>query len=140
MAVQPASPDVVAQVKEGFECWNGGEIDLMADSYADDAEVDTTQVVPDGRVYRGREDFVRYFHETWDAWERIRMEPLEVIDVGGDRLVVDVKVSGQGRHSGIEVDQRMGYLYSARDGLLVRLRMFPTKEAALAAAEQEEEG
>ena len=40
----------------------------MADSYADDAEVDTTTALPDGRRYKGREEFVRYFHEQWDAW------------------------------------------------------------------------
>jgi hypothetical protein len=49
MTSQPVSPDIKAFVDQGFSCWNGGEIDLMTDSYADDAEVDTTTVLPDGR-------------------------------------------------------------------------------------------
>jgi hypothetical protein len=30
-------PDIKALVGKGFTCWNGGEIDLMVDDYADDA-------------------------------------------------------------------------------------------------------
>ena len=38
---------------------------------------------PDGRWYKGREEFVRYFHEQWDTWDDLRMDPLDVADVGG---------------------------------------------------------
>jgi ketosteroid isomerase-like protein len=53
MTRQPVSPDIKAFVDQGFSCWNSGDIDLMADSYADDAEVDTTTALPDGRRYKG---------------------------------------------------------------------------------------
>ena len=133
---RPVSPEFRAFVDQGFECWNGGEIDLMADDYADDAEVDTTTALPDGRCYKGREQFVRYFHEQWDAWDRVRMEPLDLADVGGGRYVVEVRMTGTGRSSGIEVDQRMGLLYTLReqDGKVARVQIFPSRDAALEAA------
>jgi ketosteroid isomerase-like protein len=64
------------------------------------------------------------------------MEPLGVADVGGGRHVVEVRVTGKGRNSGIEIDQRMGSLYSLReqDGKVARLQMFPSRDAALEAA------
>jgi hypothetical protein len=34
----PVSPEIRAFVDHGFECWNGGEIDLMAHDYANDAD------------------------------------------------------------------------------------------------------
>jgi hypothetical protein len=133
---RPVSPDVQIFVDQGFSCWNGGEIDLMADDYADDAEVDTTTALPDGRCYKGREQFLRFFHEQWDAWDRLRMEPLDVAEVGGGRHVVEIRATGTGRNSGIEIDQRMGFLYTLReqDGKVARLQMFPSRDAALKAA------
>ena len=129
-------PDIKALVDKGFTCWNTGEIDLMVDDYADDAEVDTTTAVPDGRRYKGREEFVRYFHDLWDAWDRLRMEPLDVVEVGGGRFLVEVRLTGTGRSSGIEIDQRAGFLYTLheRDRKVARVQTFPSKDAALEAA------
>jgi ketosteroid isomerase-like protein len=136
MTGQPASADIKAFVDQGFSCWNSGEIDAMADSYADDAEVDTTTALPDGRRYKGREEFVRYFQEQWDAWASLRMEPLDIATFNGGRHVVEVRMTGKGRSSGIEIDQRMGLLYTLRDqdGKVARVQMFPTKHQALKAA------
>jgi ketosteroid isomerase-like protein len=130
------TPEIKAFVDQGFACWNGGEIDLMADGYADDAEVDTTTAFPDGRCYEGREEFVRFFHDQWDAWDRLRMEPLDVVDAGGGRYVVEVRLTGTGRGSGIEIDQRMGFLYTLReqDGKVARNQVFPSRAEALEAA------
>jgi ketosteroid isomerase-like protein len=136
VTARPVSREARAFVDQGFACWNGGEIDLMADYYADDAEVDTTSAVPDGRLYRGRAEFLEYFHEMWDAWERLRMEPLDVLDLGEGRFVVEVRMSGKGRSSGIEVDQNLGLVYTMRpeDGKVARVEMFPGRDAALEAA------
>jgi ketosteroid isomerase-like protein len=133
---QPVSPDIQVFVDHGFACWNAGDIDLMADYYADDAEVDTTTAAPDGRCYRGREEFVGYFHDQWDAWSGLRMEPLEIAAASGETFVVEVRMTGIGRSSGIEVDQRMGFLYTLReqDGKVARVQLFPSREAALQAA------
>jgi ketosteroid isomerase-like protein len=130
------TPEIKDFVDQGFSCWNGGEIDLMADDYADDAEVDTTTALPDGRCYKGREQFVRFFHEQWDAWDRLRMEPLDLASAGGGSYVVEVRLTGTGRGSGIEIDQRMGFLYTLReqDGKVARCQMFPSRDAALEAA------
>jgi ketosteroid isomerase-like protein len=129
-------PDIKALVGKGFTCWKGGEIDSMVDDYADDAEVDTTGAVADGRCYKGREEFVRHFHDLWDAWDRVRMEPLDVAEVGGGRFLVEVQLTGTGRSSGIEIDQRAGFLYTLheQDRKAERVQMFPSKDAALEAA------
>ena len=142
MTARPVSGEARAFVDQGFACWNGGEVDLMADYYADDAEVDTTAAVPDGRVYTGRAKFLHYFHEQWNAWERLRMEPVEVLDLGDGRFVVEVRMSGKGRSSGIEIDQKLGLVYTMRleDGKVARVQMFPSRDAALDAAGATEEG
>jgi hypothetical protein len=49
--------------------------------------------------------------------------------------VVDVDQTGRGAGSGLEVTQRgLAYLVTVRDGLIVRLYLYPDRAAALAAA------
>lgn len=127
------SPDVIERFKDGFECWNGGELDLMQDMYAEDGEFDLSAVFTDTRPYRGRESMRRQWDEMWETWEGVRMDPLEVFDVGNGRFVVDVRLWGRGKRSGAEVDQRFAYLYTLRgsDEKIARCQLFSTVQAAM---------
>ena len=104
----------------------------MQDMYAEDGEVDLSAVFTDTQPVRGRESMRRYFDDLWEIWEGIRMDPLEVFDVGGGRFVVDVRWWGKGKRSGAEVDQRLAYLYTLReaDNKFIRCQLFPTIQAA----------
>jgi hypothetical protein len=63
-------------------------------------------------------------------------EPLGIADVGGGRYVVEVRLTGKGRSSGIEIDQRAGFLYTLReqDRKVARVQMFPSKDVAFEVA------
>ena len=139
---QTASPEVLEYFKEGFECWNGGELDLMQDMYAEDGEFDLSAVFTDTRPFRAHESMRRQWDETWKAFEGVRMDPLEVFDIGGGRFVADVRLWGKGKRSGAEVDQRFAYLYTMResDEKIVRCQLFPTVEAAMESATASESG
>jgi ketosteroid isomerase-like protein len=130
---ETASPEVVERFKDGFECWNGGELDLMQDMYAADGEYDVSAVFTDTPPYRGHESMRRQWDELWEVWEGVRMDPLEVFDIGGRRFVVDVRLWGRGKRSGAEVDQRFAFLYTLRevDEKIVRCQLFPTVQAAM---------
>jgi ketosteroid isomerase-like protein len=119
--------------KEGFEWWNCGELDLMQDQYAEDAEFDVSAVFSDLRPFRGHGSMRRYWDEMWETWEGMRMDPIEVFDVGGGRFVVDVRWWGKGKRSGAEIDQRFANLYTVRaaDNKVVRLQLFPSVQAAM---------
>ena len=60
-----------------------------------------------------------------------------VVDLG-DRLVVDVAISGRGRVSGAYIDARFAQLWLIRDGKAVSLRDYATKSEALEAARSSE--
>jgi hypothetical protein len=64
------------------------------------------------------------------------MEPLEVFDIGRGQFVVDLRLWGKGRRSGVEIDQRSAFLYTLResDGKVVRSQLFPTVQAAIQGA------
>jgi ketosteroid isomerase-like protein len=130
---ETASPEVVARFNQGYEWWNCGELDLMLDEYAEDGELDLTAVFADTSVFRGHEHMRLQIAEFWDIWEGVRMDPLEVVDIGDGRFVVDVRFWGKGKRSGVEVDQRFAWLYTLRavDDQVVRAQLFPTVEAAM---------
>jgi ketosteroid isomerase-like protein len=128
---------VLDQFKERFECWNRGELDLMQDMYAEDAVWDISGVFTDVSPIQGHESLRRYWDEVWETWEGVRMDPLEVFDIGDGRYVVDVRLWGKGKRSGVEVDQRFAYLYTLRpeDEKVIRAQLFRDVRSAVAVAE-----
>jgi ketosteroid isomerase-like protein len=105
----------------------------MQEDYAEDAEFDFSAVYTDMEPLRGRESIRRQWDEMWKAWEGVRLDPLEVFDLGQRRFVVDVRLWGKGKRSGVEVDQRFAFLYTYRaaDDKIVRSQLFPTAQAAM---------
>jgi ketosteroid isomerase-like protein len=105
----------------------------MLDLYAEDGELDLSAVFTDMSPYRGHESMRRQLDAMWEAWEGVKMDPLEVFDVGGGRFVVDLRWWGKGKRSGVEVDQRFAFLYTFRaaDNKIVRSQLFPTVQAAM---------
>jgi ketosteroid isomerase-like protein len=128
---------VLDQFKERFECWNRGELDLMQDMYAEDAVWDISGVFTDVSPIQGHESLRRYWDEVWETWEGVRMDPLEVFDIGDGRYVVDVRLWGKGKRSGVEVDQRFAYLYTLRpeDEKVIRAQLFRDVRSAVVVAE-----
>ena len=109
----------------------------MQEMYAEDAVWDVSAVFTDVAPMRGREKLRRYWDEVWETWEGVRMDPLEVFDVGEGRYVVDVRLWGKGKRSGVEVDQRFAYLYTFRldDEKVIRAQLLPDVAAAVSVAE-----
>jgi ketosteroid isomerase-like protein len=124
---------MIERVKQGYELWNRGEPDLMVDLYAEDGELDLSAVFTDMSPYRGHESMRRQLDAMWEAWEGVRTDPLDVVDVGGGRFVVDIRIWGKGKRSGVEVDQRFAFLYTfdAADDKIVRSQLFPSVHAAM---------
>jgi hypothetical protein len=77
---------------------------------------------------------VTWIAQWLDAWGEFRIEVLDVRAVDDEHVVVDVDQHGRGAGSGLEVTQRgLAYLVKARDGLVVRLFLYPDRAAALRA-------
>jgi ketosteroid isomerase-like protein len=139
---QAASPELVERIKRVYEYWNCGEPDLMVDEYAADGELDFSRVFTGMPAFRGHDSLRRQIDEFWETWEGVRMDPVEVLDVGGGHFAVDPRLWGKGRRSGVEIDQRAAFLYATResDGKVVRALLFPTLKEALEFARAEPPG
>lgn len=114
-------------VRDIYAAWLEGR--SARDFIADDVEyVNPPDAVEPG-TRRGR----AAFKGIRDAYDDVRIEPLEYIDAGDDVLVI-ARVMGRGKGSGVEMDWRQGYIWTVRDGRAVRFRWFNDPEQARAAA------
>jgi ketosteroid isomerase-like protein len=133
-----ATPETLAAFIEGWECYNRHDFDAMEALYASDAGLDMSGVYLDERPRKGRQDMRAYWEEMWEISDGMRIEPVEVLDVGRDRFVVLVEYGQRGKRSGVDVGQGLACLYTLRDGLVARLDVFPDRDAALAAVRRAE--
>jgi ketosteroid isomerase-like protein len=96
-------------------------------------EWDMTRLMPEPRVYHGH-DGVREFWRSWaGTWAGLEVAMEQAIDAGGEEVVVEIRNTGRGRGSGAAVELRFGQVWTVRDRQVVRLRAFPSLEAALEA-------
>lgn len=108
----------------------------MAELYAEDASFDVSAVFTDVSPMRGKEDILRYWYELRETWAGLRLDPVEVLDVGDGRYVADLRLWGKGRQSGAEVEQRFAFLYTVRpDGKVIGVQLLPDVAAAISAAQ-----
>jgi uncharacterized protein len=86
-----------------------------------------------GGYYRGHEGLRRFFRSYHEAWENIEYECEELIDAGEHVISVD-RERGRGRTSGVAVELTQYAVWTIREGKIVRVVWFPTREEALDAA------
>jgi ketosteroid isomerase-like protein len=123
------------RVEERFECWNRGEFDLMIEPYADDVVFDVSNVFTDVAPAQGHDAVRRSWYSLRETWGELRLDPGELLDAGDDRYVLNVRLWGKGRSSGVAVDQRFAFLYTVRGEKIARAELFSDVDAAIAAAE-----
>jgi ketosteroid isomerase-like protein len=87
----------------------------------------------EGNVYRGHEGFRRWRAEFFESFEEFTGEVNEVRDLG-DRVLTFGRIRARGRESGVELDSPIGWVFTVRDGKLVRAEGFLSRDEALEAA------
>lgn len=84
-----------------------------------------------GAVYHGHEGLRSWHQDLEDAWGgQIRTEPEAYFYLGEHTLAVTV-LRGRGSHSGVEVQTPDVLVARWRDGLIVYMKSYPSKDEAL---------
>jgi ketosteroid isomerase-like protein len=107
---------------------------LLWERLAPDFELHERPDLPDAKVYRGREEAKEFWRKTWEIFSTIHWRTSELID-RGDIVIAVNRVAGTGRESNVEVEMDESDVFWFREGRLVRLQGFGSREEALAAAE-----
>jgi ketosteroid isomerase-like protein len=113
------------------EAWRRGEDMSLLDP--DVTYEDTT--LPDhvGETYRGHEGVARATARWAEAYEELTIG-LDRIVGAGDRLVSIHRVRGRARHTGIEAEGPVAYLWTFRDGKVIHFQSYRDPDEALEAA------
>lgn len=121
------SRENVEIVRRAYEAWDQGvypEFIAMLD-----AEIEL--VLPKGGLNEGTQrghGAVRQVLESYvESFENLRVEPEQFFD-NEDRVVVFVRISGQGRGSGVQLEVRPAHVLTLRGGKVRRLEAFPERE------------
>ena len=131
------SQENVELVRNGFEHFVAtGE--PAWDALSEHVEVRDHDIM-DGREYRGHADVRRWLFEDWaSAWSDYSAEPEEFIDVDDERVIAVFRVKATGRGSGAELERQDASVNVVRDGQIVRLDYYNSKQQALKAVGLEE--
>jgi ketosteroid isomerase-like protein len=120
-----------------YEAMNAGDFDGAVEYLHRDVEIHPALggVMDIGGSYCGRDEARRLLETITEGIERIEIgiEPQEVIEAGGDRLVRVESWHPRGTQ-GMETEVVFTHVYTFRDGLILRIDGFTDKADALEAA------
>jgi ketosteroid isomerase-like protein len=123
------SQENVEIVRRMYDAFNRGD-PAAAEYLHPEAEMHQLSEVPDAQSYYGREEFVRGLGVWLSGWEEFRFEPEEMTQVG-DHVVMQVRLWGRGRGSGVETTMRWFHVWTIRDRKPHTCVVRTTREEAL---------
>jgi uncharacterized protein len=129
------SPDDLETVRRAYGAFASGDLETLKTFLAPDIEWRTTPEVPFMGNYVGLDEFLRGMDEWTGAFEEMTTQVEEMIDAG-ETVIVQHRMRGRGRDSGVEVDLAICQVVAVRDGKLVLMHDYSTREEALEAAAQ----
>jgi uncharacterized protein len=116
---------------EAQEAWRRGEADM---SLFDPEVTYEDANLPDhvGEMYHGHEGVLRAAERWIEPFEWLLIELEQIID-SGDRLVSIHRWRAKARHTGIEFDTPLAYIWTFRDGKVIHFQSFLDPKQALEA-------
>jgi ketosteroid isomerase-like protein len=121
-------------VVEALTAYQQGQDETVRGFMHPEVEIYSEPGMINAGTFRGFDGFKRWSRQWEEAWDEIRYEPVEFIEVNEWLLVAAVRVTGRGAGSGLEVDRTFGYLYEIRAGRATRLHLYESADKALEAA------
>src|SRR5919106_3592216 len=118
------SQENVEVVRDGYRVFRSQGLDALVARLDPDFEFVEDPRFPEAGVYRGREESAAYWRQFMEEWERWEFELEDAQDVGGDEVLVRFMIRGRGKGSGLETEFEALWLWTVRDGRIVRCRAF----------------
>jgi ketosteroid isomerase-like protein len=88
-----------------------------------------------GGTYRGFDEIRERIEMQLEVFDEFTIEPEEFHE-HGEHVAVPVRQRARGGASGVEIEIRIGHLWTVREGKILRLDVFPAREDARRAAER----
>ena len=129
------SQENVKTVLDTTAAFNRGDLDAWIEYWADDIDYRAVEgAVDDQGPIHGKDAYRAYVQDWLDTFDDFRLEPVEQIAAGEDKVIAVVRASGRAKLSGVETDLTFAVLYTIRDGKIARGREYWTRGEVLEAA------
>ncbi len=130
------SKDNVARLLETYEAFGEGQLERIPEFFHPEGFYRTSGVFPGMQDrYVGHEGIEALWHASNEPWEQFEIEALRTV-ADGDCVAAEVRFTGQGAGSGVEVTLEAGHLVRFRDGQIVEFSAFASWDEALAASDR----
>src|ERR671911_147660 len=123
------SHEDIETLRLGYEAGSRGDWDGVLDTMHPNVVWKTVRT----GTHRGHEEVRRFFADMTAAFEEVAFEPEEFFE-RGDQIVVFLRLRARPSGAGEAIENRVGHLWTVRDGKAVRCETFPRREEALEAA------
>jgi ketosteroid isomerase-like protein len=126
----------VDRTRRGYEAFSAGDLEAVLEFIDPDVQVEIhtgRPDLPETETLHGHAGFLENLRQLTEVFDEIEIEPEEFIEAG-ENLVVVVHAAGRGKGSGIRVENRVTHIWTIRDGMATRFRVYSSKEQALEAA------
>jgi ketosteroid isomerase-like protein len=136
---QAMSQENVEIVKRWIDALNSDDKDGFLDSCRDDCLFfSVTGSTIGGTPYSGRDGLRKYWADKTAAWTELRIDVERIVE-GDEGAILGIgRITGLGRGSGVQVEQRVGLVCRMRDGKLAYLHSYLDPAEALKAVGLEE--
>jgi ketosteroid isomerase-like protein len=123
------SQENIEVVRGQFQAWTRGDLAAVFE------RVDENGVVRPiiGPEWHGPQGFLEMAADWVEGFDEFTVKAEEFLDAG-DEVVVRVHQEARGASTGVPVQVTFWWVYSLKDGKIIRLEMFEDREPALEAA------
>ena len=127
--MQPTNVQIIESM---WVAWHGDDMTDWFGFFDPGAVWQTRDDEPDAGVYEGHAGIARLMDFWADNFDALVVEPEEYVDAG-DSVVVPSVVRGRGKTSGAPVELHYSFVWTLRDGKIVAVREYQSKEDAFEA-------
>jgi SnoaL-like domain len=124
---------LVRLVRRGYAAANRRDFDLLLIGLDPGIELHPMFPLDFEASYHGHDGYREAWRVILEAFEDVRLDPQELLDLG-DRWLVTIEWSGHGAGSGVSIGQQGFQLSTLRRGLVVRQDDFVDRQKALETA------
>jgi ketosteroid isomerase-like protein len=133
------SQAIVELVWQVPQAWNDGGVDAVLEYLDADVEWHAPGESMEPGVYRGHDGVRDYIGRLGEVFPDRHAEPLAVIDVDDERVILVVRIAARMPHSGQEITADWAWLITAgANKKAIRVEIFTDKSQALTVVGLEE--
>jgi uncharacterized protein len=122
----------IETLRAGYEAFSRGDWDSAFRGAHPDLELKTADRVTNPGTYHGSDEVRAFFEDLFAPFEEVVAEPQEFFE-RDNQIAVFVLVRSRPRGSSAVVENRIGHVWTMRDGKVARFQIFPEREKALEA-------